>query len=85
MTKEQAYDEFISPLMGEIIAHCREHKIPLIANFRIHNDDDPNLVCTTALLREEYDPTDNQLRARDALYSGAPKAFAMSIVTTEKK
>lgn len=31
--REAAYDEHISPLMTQVIALCKEHKIPLLASF----------------------------------------------------
>lgn len=29
--REAAYDEHIAPLMSRVIAHCKEHKIPLLS------------------------------------------------------
>lgn len=49
MTKEQIYDEKISPLMTQIIAICLEHKIAMIATYDIPNEEDDGLCCTTTL------------------------------------
>jgi hypothetical protein len=56
LTKEEAYDTFINPLMAQVIDICRQFKIPIIASFclGIH----PNGVedyCTTAILKPEWD------------------------------
>lgn len=48
--KEAIYDEKISPLMREIIAICKEHSIPLVAQFQYANDEEKGpLFCTTSL------------------------------------
>ncbi len=49
MNKEQAYDERISPLMGQIIAIIEEHGIAMVASFAIPHDNDPGLYVSTAL------------------------------------
>ena len=46
---EDVYDEKIAPLMDQIIAVCKEHKLPMVASFQYMGDD----LCTTALLFEE--------------------------------
>ncbi|MCA8048054.1 hypothetical protein [Burkholderia arboris] len=75
-TKEQIYDEQISPLMTQIIAICKEHKIPILASFFTPGDDDPELAVTTALLGNGYEaPVNfgNALRAlRPELFGSSP-------------
>ncbi|KWI50698.1 hypothetical protein WT72_24320 [Burkholderia pseudomultivorans] len=75
-TKEQIYDEQISPLMAQIIAVCKEHKIPVVASFFTPGEDDPELAVTTALLGNGYEaPANftNALRAlRPELFTGTP-------------
>jgi hypothetical protein len=39
MSKEQIYDEQISPLMQQIIEICKEHEIPVFADFQFGNCD----------------------------------------------
>lgn len=58
-TKEEIYDEQISPLMAQIIAICNERKIPLLASFNLGDD----LHCTTTLLADDFEPSDAQLAA----------------------
>ena len=52
MNKEQVYDEQINPLMAQVIAICKEHKIATICTFSL----DDLLLCSTTLLKEETDP-----------------------------
>lgn len=49
-TKEAIYDEQIHPLMSKIIAICKEHQIPMVAQFQYENDEEngPGF-CTTSL------------------------------------
>lgn len=62
--KEALYDEQISPLMAQIIALCKTHKINMIADFSLGHDPeaDETLFCTTAL--PGIDPTDEKGSAR---------------------
>jgi hypothetical protein len=49
-TKEDIYDEQIAPLMKQIIAICKEHQIPMVAQFQYDNDEEQGPgFCTTAL------------------------------------
>ena len=47
---EAIYDEQINPLMGQIIALCKEHGIPFIACFQLNDGDeeDAPLLCSSA-------------------------------------
>lgn len=48
--EEAVYDEQIAPLMTQIIAICKEHRIPLVAQFVYANDAEAGpLMCTTIL------------------------------------
>lgn len=75
-TKEQIYDEKISPLMTQIISICKEHKIPIVASFFTPGDDDPELAVTTALLGNDFEAPKNFSNAlrelRPELFGGAP-------------
>ena len=53
MTKEEIYDEQVSPLMTKIIKICKEHKIATLCSFSL---DDEGLLCTTSLLQDETNP-----------------------------
>lgn len=70
MNKEQIYDAEISPLMAKILEVCKREKIAMVAQFSTPNDDDPDLLCTSALLDKEYDPTKAQLAAFGLLKDG---------------
>jgi hypothetical protein len=44
------YDEEIAPLMAQIIAICKEHRIPLVAQFNYAaTDEDGPSFCTTII------------------------------------
>lgn len=45
MSTEQAYDQLISPLMHQIIAICKEHKIELHATF-LAGDENTDAITT---------------------------------------
>ena len=81
-TKEEVYDEEISPLMTKIIEICKRRKIALLAQFKIGED----LAATTALLANEYEPSKEQLAALSMLKDGyAAFAITSRIVKDEKK
>jgi hypothetical protein len=61
-TKEQVYDERISPLVAQIIAICKEAGIPVHASFALDGD----LACTTHVFPEREDVPDDDLEAYDA-------------------
>lgn len=80
MNKEKAYDEKVGPLMIQIIALCKEHKIAMLAQFATPNDEEPDLLCTTALLEKEFDPPEHMLRALGFLKrAGQPAPINMTI------
>ena len=65
MTKELIYDEQISPLMSQIIAICREHKIANLCAFSLEDEDGEKLSCTTAMLTDAFDPPKEYQQALD--------------------
>jgi hypothetical protein len=71
MNKEQIYDEQISPLMTQIIAICKEHKIAFLASFSIPNDEDADLCCSSYMLDDDFEPPESFLRAKRELRPGA--------------
>lgn len=81
MTKEEAYDSEIFPLMGKIIEVCKREKISMVANFQLSVKGEEDLRCTTALLDKDYQPSKEQLSAFDLLYHG----FTAFAITTRKK
>jgi hypothetical protein len=70
MTKEQIYDEQVSPLMAQILAVCKEHKIAMVASFAIPSGTDADLLCTSALLDEKHDPPRDYLAVLSILRDG---------------
>ena len=64
--------------MAQIIAICKEHKIAFIADFAL----DDGLHCASADLRDDHEPSENQIKAFDLLKR--KPHFAMA-VTTETK
>lgn len=48
---EAVYDEQISPLMAQIIAVCKEHRMPMVASFLYRRDGGPDAydACSTSL------------------------------------
>ena len=76
-TKEQIYDDKISPLMAQIITICKIHKIPIVASFFIPGADDPELAVTTALLGNGFEAPKNFRSAlrelRPELFGGTPR------------
>lgn len=57
--REAAYDEHIAPLMTQVIAHCKEHKIPLLSCFDLAGEDDEQeggdtLRCTTCIYGPDW-------------------------------
>ena len=68
--KEAIYDEQITPLMAQISAICATHKIAFVADFALgyDNEDESQLRCTTVQLRQDRDPTSDQICAARILY-----------------
>jgi hypothetical protein len=64
-TKEEIYDEEVSPLMSKIIGICKENKIAMLATFSIPDEEGEknDLLCTTSLLAEEFEPPERFLAA----------------------
>ena len=54
---EDIYDEQVSPLMKQIIAICKEHKLPMLATFAFENcEERPEHLCTTNLFFDNRTP-----------------------------
>lgn len=58
--KEAAYDELISPLIEQVIALCKEHKINAAATFVLdeNEDEEGNPTCCTTVLPVDPDDAD---------------------------
>ena len=82
-TKEDVYDEQISPLMTQIIAICKEHRIPLVAQFNYANEPDAGpRMCTTILPAEAFDRDDEGQSERMAKAARCNPEFAAFTITT---
>lgn len=68
MSKEDIYDEEISPLMKQIIKLCRKHGIAMVVSFAIPTEEDPGLRCTTSLPDESGAYPFDLLEALQTLY-----------------
>jgi hypothetical protein len=69
-TKEQVYDDEINPLMAKIIEICKREKIAMVASFRTPNAEDPDLMCTSALLADDFEPTQDMHAAFQIIREG---------------
>lgn len=86
--KETAYDSLISPLMTQVIALCKEHKINMAAQFALDaNDEGQPMYCTTCL--HNADPTDSEgaerIRKLRSVMNPAPMFAAFTIISGEPK
>jgi hypothetical protein len=80
MSKENIYDEQISPLMQQIIAISREHKIALFFSARLEDEDGDQLYCTTHLPGD--DDVHHDKFNQCALIIRPPSQPTMQITTT---
>ena len=78
-TKEDVYDEQIAPLMSKIIAICKEHDIPVVAQFQYANTEEEAALCTTTIVGERGDPSIRKLAA--LMSPQAPVVLAETITT----
>jgi len=72
--KEEVYDEDITPHLVPIMDACQKHKIAMLAQFCIPTPEAPALMCTSALISQEYQAPDNMQMAAAVLKDGA-RAF----------
>lgn len=83
-TKEEIYDSQINPLMAQIIAICKEHKIAHVCSFALGMDEgDGELLCTSTNLLEQCEPPENFSKALDEIY-GKRNSFTAFTITTTK-
>lgn len=85
MTQEEIYDSKISPLMTQIIAICKEHKMPMIACFACPNDneeeDGATLRCSTALYGPDFIGDQRGFKEADRILMRKPEVCAFTIRT----
>ena len=77
---EFIYDEKINPLMVEIIAICKEHRLPMLATFLYAiQEDGGEDYCTSSLHFEDGRDSDNLREAQRALLRKSTHAFAIPV------
>lgn len=81
MTKEEAYDAKVSPLMKQVIAICKEHQIPMLAYFTL--DCEEGLHCTTMLIPEEFEPSETLKQAAAVCNRSSERVSPMYITTRD--
>lgn len=79
MNKEQIHDEQISPLVNKIIEICQANGIAMICSFHIPNEDDDELLCTTALLDENKTAPEEFKHALNIIH---PQPITVSIIVS---
>ena len=84
-TKEEVYDEEISPLMVEIIRITKEHGIAMLASFSIPTEEHPHLLCTTHLPDDSGKPFAKFVDAAKTIRHQEPSLFAFTITTEPKR
>ncbi|WP_448144572.1 hypothetical protein [Pseudomonas silesiensis] len=80
MSKENVYDEQISPLVHEIIGICKEHNIALLLSAQLQDEDDETLYCTTILPGTDDVSDEKFVQALSIIRP--PSRGAMQITTT---
>ncbi len=78
-TKEQVYDEEISPLMAKIIDICKENSMAFVASCHCPNEDDEDLLCSTVLLGGKFGNDERLVGACRALAEERHPVFAFTI------
>jgi len=80
--KEDIYDSEISPLITQIIAICKKHKIPMIASFTYENDEEKGFGrCTTHLKYEGREDEVNH-QAHGIIRGGGHQAMVITTTST---
>lgn len=82
-SKEQIYDDQISPLMKQILEIAKANGIAMLAHFDIESEEDPGLRCTTTLPNGDGNFPDGWPRAMSALKGGS--GFIAAIAITSPK
>lgn len=84
-TKEEVYENEISPLMNEIINICQKHKIANLCSFHYGNDVDGDpLLCTSAAIGGDYPQVPCLTSALDRLFNDNSSSEPM-MMTIEKE
>ena len=84
MNKEKIYDEQISPLITQIIDICKNNKIAMVMQFAIPSPENDDLLCSSTLVADEYNPPKHMVEAATFLRN-AGQATPITITTRDKK
>ncbi|MFJ2364808.1 hypothetical protein ACIPIN_14140 [Pseudomonas sp. NPDC087697] len=79
MTKENIYDERISPLVHQIIDICKEHNIALLLSAQLEDEHGDRLYCTTILPGDDDTSDEKFIQALNII---RPPRRSMHITTT---
>lgn len=86
MTKEEAYDEFVSPLMQQVITLCKEHKINAFMTFALDVNDEGNVLWCTSSLPVDPDDVEGNQKIDEFLHVARPTSlFAAFTITSKPK
>lgn len=80
MSKENVYDEQISPLVHQIIEICKEHNIALLLSAQLQDEDDETLYCTSILPGDDDVPDERFVQALNIIRP--PSRSVMHMITT---
>lgn len=79
-TKEEIYDDQISPLMSKVIAICKEHKIANVCSFFLGDSEEGSgLHCTTAMVQEDFEPSDELEQCYSILMQRGPSPLMITV------
>ncbi len=86
--KETAYDDLISPLMAQVIALCKKHKINMAATFALgpaeDSENDEPLYCTTVLDVDKGEPKEmERIYALRRVMYPQTRGFAAFTITSD--
>lgn len=79
--KEAIYDEQVSPLMTKIIAICKEHSIPMVAQFQYADTEENGPAYVTTSLPIKDVASDHIREMSRRLKPPGPVCLAETIVT----
>ena len=81
MSKEDIYDNEISPLVAQVIELCQKHGISMIANFACPNDEDESLQVLSMVPDENGEHPANH---KEALICIRPPRRSPMMLTTSR-
>lgn len=82
-TKEEVYDDQISPLMSQIINICKANKIANLCTFSLKDEDGEKLSCTTAMLTDEFDPPEEYKQALEIIRPPQRNPMMMTVTKAD--